>query len=108
MPTMLKVHHLQRLEKLYSAGFHSTFLDTALRKLVSIQIIHDETDLHKINATLKAFEQQYSMTTNDFFQLFKTGQTTDTADMMEWNVAYKMKQRITTRLQILRGADDDE
>lgn len=104
----MPIPQLNRLEKFYNSGFHSTFLDNALQKIIATQIIRDEVDLNKINATLKEFEQQNNLTTEEFFQLFQTGQMPDTADMMEWNIAYKMKQRIITRIQILRGVNTDE
>ena len=103
MSTTMTFHDLDRLEKLYTAGFQDSFLDNALRKIVARQIARDETDLQRINDTLGKFEQQYGLATDEFFQRFQAGQMPDTADMMEWNVVCKMKQRITARLQILHG-----
>ena len=105
MLTTIKIPQLDRLEKFYNSGFHSSFLDHALQKILATQIARDETDLHKLNVTLKEFEQQNKLSTEDFFQLYQKGQIPDTADMMEWNIAYKMKQRIITRIQVLCGID---
>ena len=98
----------QRLEQLYATGFQDVFLDNAIRKIVDRQIARDEEDLKRVNDELAKFERQYGLTSVEFWQRFKTGQMSDTADFMEWNAFCKMQQRITARLRILQGGPIDE
>ncbi|MEW5718176.1 MAG: hypothetical protein AB1817_06100 [Chloroflexota bacterium] len=108
MSATVTFQDLTRLEQLYTAGFHDTFLDNALRKIIARQIARDEADLQRITESLTQFERQYGLATDEFFRRFQAGQMRDTADMLEWNALYKMRQRIMARLQILRGVETHE
>lgn len=101
MTTAIALNDLQRLLQLYTAGFHDAFLDNALRKVIDHQIMRDEADLQRVNAALAQFEQQYRLRSEEFAQKFQSGQTSDSADFMEWNTFWKMRQRITTRLEVV-------
>jgi hypothetical protein len=90
-----------RLRQLYEAGFHSTFMDTALRKIVDRQIEQDRSDLDNVNEHLAQFEARYELTSDEFWQRYQAGQTEDSADFLEWNAFYKMRQRIMSRMDIL-------
>lgn len=103
MSAVATLQDVERLRELYTAGLHDAFLDSALRKIIDRQITHDEANLKRINKVLTQFESQYGMSSDDFWQRFQAGQMDDTAEFMEWNVFCKMRQRITTRLRILRG-----
>lgn len=98
---------LQSLTRLYRAGFQSAFLNSVLYRALQHQIQRDEADLARIHAVLAEFEQKYGLTSDEFWQRFQAGQMSDTADFMEWNAFYKMKQRILARLNILRGDGGD-
>jgi hypothetical protein len=95
------------LEQLCTAGFQDSFLDKALRKIISRQIALDEADLKRVNKELAEFERQYDLGSAVFWERFQAGQMEDTADFMEWNVFCKMRNRITSRLRILRGDESD-
>lgn len=103
MAVSTALHDLQRLKQLYTAGFHDAFLDNALRKIIEHQTARDEADLRRVNEVLGQFERQYGLTSDEFWQRFQAGQMADTADFMEWNAFCKMRQRIISRLRILRG-----
>lgn len=96
---------IDRLELLYKGGFQNNFLDNALRKVINRQIARDEADLEEIRQSLTEFESQYGLSSTDFWERFKAGEMTDTADFMEWNAFCKMEHRISKRLRILQ---DDE
>ncbi len=101
--TIATPHELNRLQKLYAAGFQNTFLDTAVHKIIARQIARDEADLQRINTDLARYETQYNMESAHFWAQYQAGQLADTADFMEWHVLCKMQQRIQNRLDILRG-----
>lgn len=108
MTNVVILEDFKRLELLYAEGFHDTFLDNALRKIIARQIARDEADLKRVNEALTEFEHQYGLTTAEFWQQFQAGQMADTADFMEWNVLCKMQQRINSRLSILLGGAPHE
>jgi hypothetical protein len=103
MATTAILEDFKRLEQLYTTGFQDVFLDNALRKIIERQIARDEADLKRVNEDLAEFEGQYGLSSVEFWRRFQAGQMADTADFMEWNILYKMRQRITARLSILRG-----
>jgi hypothetical protein len=103
MATPLVLGDLERINQLYAAGLRDPFLDTALHKIIAHQIARDEADLTRVNAELARFEALYGQASEDFWRQFHAGQAPDSADAMEWNVLLKMRQRIVSRLRILRG-----
>jgi hypothetical protein len=103
MATPLVLGDLERINQLYAAGLRDPFLDTVLHKIIAHQIARDEADLTRVSADLSRFEGQYGINSDDFWRQFQAGQAPDSADAMEWNVLLKMRQRIVSRLHILRG-----
>jgi hypothetical protein len=97
------VSELDLLRQLYAAGLQDSFIDNTLRKLIESQVARSEADLQRINDALIGFEKQYGLTSSEFWQRYQAGQMADTADFMEWNVLCKMRQRVLSRLSILRG-----
>lgn len=94
---------LERLRQLYNAGFQDAFLDSALRKVIARQIARDEADLRRVEEALAEFEKRYGQSSEEFWRRFQAGQIADSADAMEWNAFYKMRQRLIARLSLLRG-----
>ena len=93
----------QRLEQLYAAGLHDSYIDTALRKIIARQIERDEADLAQLDQWLAQYEAQYSMKSEVFWSRFKNGKSEDTADSMEWNALCRSRERLLARLDLLRG-----
>lgn len=103
MAALPALYDLRRLEQLYTAGFQDTFLDKALRKVITRQLDRDQADLQRVDEVLVQFERQYGLNSDEFWRQYQAGQMPDSADFMEWNVFYKMRQRIASRLKILQG-----
>lgn len=95
------INAIDSLQALYAAGFQDTFLDNALRKIVEFQISQDEARLEEIHRELATFEHRFGMTSDEFWKRYQAGNMADDADLMEWNVFCKMRQRILNRLNIL-------
>ncbi len=93
----------RRLEQLYAAGLHDNYIDTALRKIIARQIERDEADLAQLSHWLAGYEAQYSMKSEEFWGKFKSGKMEDTADFMEWSALCRSRERLLTRLELLRG-----
>ena len=96
---------LERLEQLYAAGLQDNFVDEALRKIVARQVERDEMDLGEIETILVEYESMFGMRSEEFSEKFAAGQMEDTGDVMAWNAAYKSRERLRTRLRILKSED---
>jgi hypothetical protein len=94
---------VQNLERLYSRGFRDTVTDAALLKVASSQAARDTAVLRDLDRDLKEFEQQYGLSSTEFFQLWQEGKMADSADFMDWNALYKMACEVRQRLAFLQG-----
>ena len=50
--------------------------------------------LYDLDRDLEAFEQEYNLSSTEFFQRWQDGKMTDSADFMDWNALYKMAREI--------------
>jgi hypothetical protein len=94
---------LKSLEQLYRTGFRDPVTDAALRKVAESQIHRDEIALRDLERDLADMEQQYNLSSSEFFRRWKAGEMPDTADFMDWNALYQMAQDVRQRLSLLRG-----
>lgn len=94
---------LKHLEQLYQSGFRDAVTDAALLKVASSQVARDEMALRDLERDLSELEQQYQMTSEEFFQRWVAGELPDTADFMDWNALYQMAREVRERLELLRG-----
>ncbi len=85
---------VQNLEQLYRHGFRDTVTDAALLKVASSQATRDTAVLYDLDRDLEAFEQEYNLSSTEFFQRWQDGKMTDSADFMDWNALYKMAREI--------------
>ena len=94
---------LRNLEQLYERGFRDSITDVALLRLTSSQAARDEVVLRDLERDLSELEQQYEMSSEEFFQRWQAGEMADTADFMDWNALYQMAREVRERLDLLRG-----
>jgi len=94
---------LRRLEQLYESGFHDAVTDAALRKIVESQAARDRVALHDLENDLRELEQQYQLTSEEFFHRWQAGDMPDTADFMDWNALYQMALEVHERLKLLHN-----
>ena len=90
---------IRSLEQIYIKGYEDSFLDNALRKIISHQLVRDQADLQVLQRDLAELE----MSSEEFYERFQAGQMSDEADFMEWNALYKMATKLRNRLGILQG-----
>jgi len=94
---------LRNLEQLYERGFRDSITDVALLRLTSSQAARDEVVLRDLERDLSELEQQYEMSSEEFFQRWQAGEMADTADFMDWNALCQMAREVRERLELLRG-----
>lgn len=95
------VGRLQSLLDLYLGGYQSPVVDQTVSKLVSLEAGQCRTELQRLAARLTIYEQQYGMTSREFYQRFRTGQVGDEMDFVEWSVFWDMHQATQKRLDNL-------
>lgn len=105
MDKVSTLEELDRLKQLYVSGFQDAFLENALHKVIERQIARDEADLQRINGVIAQFEQEHGMSSAEFQGRYEAGQMADDADLMEWSVFLKMRQRVQSRLGLLQGRE---
>lgn len=94
---------LESLQKLYRLGFHSEVIDRAIDKLLAMEIERAGVERRDLEARLADFEERYSMSSEDFYRRFRTGELGDEIDFVEWSVFCEMYQAILEQLKMLRA-----
>ena len=77
--------------------------DAALRKIVESQAARERVVLHDLENDLRELEQQYQLTSEEFFHRWQAGEMPDTADFMDWNALYQMALEVRERLKLLHN-----
>jgi len=94
---------LRILQTLFHAGYQSDVISQTLDKLIALEQQHARWELVQLQARLQAFESQYNMSSEDFYQRYEQGQLDDSADFMEWSSFYDMCRLVHQRLDWLMG-----
>ena len=95
------VNRLQSLLELYRGGYQSHVVDQTVDKLISLEVSQSRAELQRLAARLMTYEQQYGMTSREFYQRFRTGELGDDMDFVEWSVFWDMHQATQKRLDSL-------
>lgn len=93
---------IQNLEQLYSRGFRDEVTDAALLKVASSQATRDSVALYDLERDMTEFEQQYNISSDEFFRRWQAGEMADSADFMDWNALYQMADEVRQRLAFLQ------
>lgn len=67
------------------------------------EINNIEQQIQEINIDLNAFEQQYQMSSEQFYQKFQRGILGDDIDFVEWSAYYQMWHSLQKRLNLLKS-----
>ena len=94
---------LSTLAQLYQQGQTSQLMDRTLDKLLTHEAEQAQRQLETLDADLASFEQQYAMTSTEFFRRYQDGQTDDRMDYVEWASLVRMRGNLLRRLQLLTG-----
>ena len=88
---------LSTLAQLYQQGQTSQLMDRTLDKLLAHEAEQARLQLETLDADLATFEQQYDMTSAEFFGDYQAGQTDDRMDYVEWASLVRMKENLLCR-----------
>ena len=96
---------LHTLAQLYQQGQASALMQRTLDKLLAHEADVCRAQLHQLQADLAEFEQEYGLTSAEFYRRFRAGQTDDRMDYVEWASLVQMHDNLQQRLSLLVGAD---
>ena len=94
---------LQALAQLYQQGQASALMERTLNKLLSHEADASRAQLSQLQTDLAGFEQQYGLSSAEFYRRFQAGQTDDRMDYVEWASLVQMRDNLQKRLRLLTG-----
>jgi phage-related tail protein len=94
---------LKTLEKLAALGGEDPIIDQTITKLLDYAAARHRKDLEDIAAKLRALEEQFGMTSEQFSQQFHRGELGDDEAFFRWDALVEMHQRIVQRLTVLQA-----
>ena len=99
------VRNVQVLAQLIQSGQASELMDRTLDKLVQSEIDASRTKFRELRQDLAVFEEQYRLSSAEFYKSFQMGLTDDRMDYIEWASLFQMKENLRRRLKILTGEE---
>ena len=95
--------NIRILEKYVEKNKNDRIVEGTINKIIHFKIDKYKKELKTLENDLKVFEKKYKMDTNQFFKDFEAGKLGDSIDFVEWSSIYKIYQRISERMNILKG-----
>lgn len=92
---------LQQLAELYQRGQTSPLMDRTLHKLLTHEADVCRAHLEELRQDITTFEQQYGLSSTEFYRRFQAGQTDDRMDYVEWASLVQMSENLHARLRLL-------
>lgn len=93
---------LQILDLLYRQGYRSNLIERSLNKIIELERANNLKQASDLQAKLQAYELQYQIPSEIFYQRFSEGCLGDEMDYFEWGVIYELWQSVQERLQVLQ------
>ena len=94
---------LHALAELYEQGQASDLMDRTLEKLLHHEAEQSQALRSQLEADLAEFEQQYNLSSPEFYRQFQAGQIGHDTDYVEWASLIQMAENLKKRLHLLRG-----
>ena len=103
MTTLEKIRLFERYLELMHSSSDQT-IDVVLDKLLEQKRVELSEQRDEMQAELAAFEQQYQMSSPDFFSRFQRGELGDATDFFEWSATWQMYRSTLQYLNVLAPA----
>ncbi len=97
------LQRLRALTQLYEQGYQDQVVDLTVHKLLEQQVQKEEAQLAELADELASYEARFAMSSEHFFTKYTAGEMADDVDLFEWQVFYKMHQRLANELQFLKA-----
>jgi hypothetical protein len=102
----LTAKRLHALAELYQQGQASELMERTLEKLLRHEAEQCQAQLRQLQADLAEFELKYQLSSTEFYQRFRAGQSGDDMDYVEWASLVQMADNLKRRLRLLTGEAD--
>lgn len=90
-----------KLAELFKNGQVSELTAQTINKLMEYEINQTRSLLKDVELDLAAYENQFGMSTVEFFKRYQDGKTDDSAETVEWASLTQMAERMRQRLEYL-------
>jgi hypothetical protein len=97
------INQLKVLEALSQQGGYSDILASSLRNIIHQERENIQQQIRELESDLQVFEQQYQLSSAEFYQQFTRGELGDEVDFVEWSAFYQMWSDLQTRLALLQS-----
>lgn len=97
---------LKILETLYQQGKSNDVINQTLDKIISQELAESRQKNQELEAEIQRFEQQYQMSSAEFYQRFHSGELGDELDWVEWNAFYQMWMTLQEQIKLLQSTDN--
>ncbi len=101
------ISKIKILEELAKLGVDDEVFINTIDKLTSYIVNEFQRDLEDIEGNLKKFEEKYGFESKEFIERFESGEMGDKIDFIEWASLYDMQQRVTERLNVVEGGQNE-
>lgn len=78
-------------------------IDRILDKLLDRERQHLLKQRDELRTELKQFEQQYGITSSEFFDQFERGELEDSLDLVDWSGAWRVYNTVQESLNFLQN-----
>lgn len=92
---------MTKLETLQAAYADSNELELVFDKLIGGKLSEQRLKLARYDRDLAQFEQQYGMSSPEFYRRFESGDLGDDMDYFEWSGLWELRQRLASQIQYL-------
>lgn len=97
---------LKILETLYLQGQTNDAIETTLDKILKQELAICQQKNAELEADIRKFEQEYQMSSAEFYQRFHAGELGDDIDFVEWNAFYQMWQELQKQIKLLQSTEN--
>ena len=97
---------LKILETLYRQGEGNETIEKTLDKIIRQELAIAQQKNSELETDLQQFEQQYQISSAEFYQRFHAGELGDDTDFVEWNAFYEMWQALQEQIKLLQSTDN--
>ena len=101
LPVQKKTRRLAVLARLSEQGQLSEEVTRSVDKFLDYEAAQTRTLLAQLQTDLQVFEQQYHLSSAEFYQQYQTGKTDDCMDFVEWASLIQMAENAQKRLALL-------
>ncbi len=81
----------------------SETVDATIDKLMAMERTHAAQELARLEETPHKFEEQYQLSSQEFYRRFQAGAMGDEADFFEWSAFYQMWLSAREQLDLLKA-----